>query len=362
MKNLKKILKFKRELRDDLISLYYAGKFSDQFTDLMIQLTQHEEHEEIKNNLSYLMVEVFQNIVRYKKENKQKYEIFSLRSIDDHLHIFSSNVVDLSSYSILKDKLKDINEKNPDDLKKLYLEILKAGVFGEKGGAGLGLLQMARRSSNPIQYNFSPVNEESKLFQYQLDFSINKGERIHERDKVFIGENITLLEQIYDEDIIFLFKGDFKKENANAILNIIQANTRFQTKNKEFNDYRVFHTAVELIQNISRHGKDVGGSIEGVFCLMRNDSGFYLATGNYIKNGEFGKVEDHFNKLNNYKGNDLQKVYLKTLKENAITESNQAGVGLIDVRRYNLSPFDFDIITDNNGFYLTAGVLIPFYI
>ena len=104
MKNLKKILKFKRELRDDLISLYYAGKFSDQFTDLMIQLTQHEEHEEIKNNLSYLMVEVFQNIVRYKKENKQKYEIFSLRSIDDPLHIFSSNVVDLSSYSILKEK------------------------------------------------------------------------------------------------------------------------------------------------------------------------------------------------------------------------------------------------------------------
>ena len=76
-----------------------------------------------------------------QKENKQKYEIFSLRSIDDHLHIFSSNVVDLSSYSILKDKLKDINEKDPDDLKKLYLEILKAGVFGEKGGAGLGLLQ-----------------------------------------------------------------------------------------------------------------------------------------------------------------------------------------------------------------------------
>ena len=118
------------------------------------------------------------------------------------------------------------------------------------------------------------------------------------------------------------------------------------------NSYKIFQDTEKML----------GGSIEGVFCLMRNDSGFYLATGNYIKNGEFEKVEDHFNKLNNYKGDDLQKVYLKTLKENAITESNQAGVGLIDVRRYNLSPFDFDIITDNNGFYLTAGVLIPFYI
>jgi hypothetical protein len=362
LKQLKKILKFKRELKNDLISLYYAGKFSDQFTDLMIQLTQHEEHEEIKNNLSYLMVEVFQNIVRYKKDAKSKYEIFGLRSIEDNLHIFSSNVVDFSSYSLLKEKLQDINEKEPDDLKKLYLEILKAGVFGEKGGAGLGLLQMARRSSNPIQYDFSAINNDAKLFQYQLDFSINKGERILERDKIDIRDNITLFKEIHDEDIIFLFKGDFKKENANAILSIIQANTRFQTKNKEFNDYRVFHTAVELIQNISRHGKNVGGAVEGVFCLMKNENGFYLATGNYIKNGEFGKAEDHFNKLNNFEGDDLQKIYLKTLKENAITESNRAGVGLIDVRRYNQSQFDFDIITDDIGFYLTAGVLIPFYI
>ena len=74
-----------------------------------------------------------------------------MKFLDDHLHIFSSNVVDLSSYSILKDKLKDINEKNPDDLKKLYLEILKAGVFGEKGGAGLGLFKWL--DALQIQFN-----------------------------------------------------------------------------------------------------------------------------------------------------------------------------------------------------------------
>ena len=61
--------------------------------------------------------------------------------------------------------------------------------------AGLGLLQMARRSSNPIQYDFSSINNDAKLFQYQLDFSINKGERILERDKIDIRDNITLLKR-----------------------------------------------------------------------------------------------------------------------------------------------------------------------
>ena len=362
MKQLKKILKFKRELRNDLISLYYAGKFSDQFTDLMIQLTQHEEHEDIKNNLSYLMVEVFQNIVRYKKDEKSKYEIFGLRSIEDNLHIFSSNVVDVSSYSLLKEKLQNINEKEPDDLKKLYLEILKAGVFGKKGGAGLGLLQMARRSSNPIQYDFSAINNDAKLFQYQLDFSINKGERILERDKIDIRDNITLFKEIHDEDIIFLFKGDFKKENANAILSIIQANTRFQTKNKEFNDYRVFHTAVELIQNISRHGRIVTNITEGIFCLIKDKNGFYLSSGNYIKEDQLSSVKDNFNFINKIDNSDLNNIYLKKLKENSRSESNQAGIGLIDVRRYNQSKFDYDIINDNIGYYLCTGILIPFNI
>ena len=74
-------------------------------------------------------------------------------------------------------------------------------------------------------------------------------------------------------------------------MSIIQANTRFQTKNKEFNDYRVFHTAVELIQNISRHGKDVAGSVEGVFCLMKNENGFTLLLVIILKMGSSVKLK-----------------------------------------------------------------------
>ena len=153
--------------------------------------------------------------------------------------------------------------------------------FGEKGGAGLGLLQMARRSSNPIQYNFSPVNDKSKLFQYQIDFSIHKGERILERDKVLIGENITLLEEIYDEDIIFLFKGDFKKKMLMLFLISSRQILGFKQK-KEFNDYRVFTLPLNL-SKIFQDTEKMLGDLSRVFCLIRNHNGFYLSTGNYKK-------------------------------------------------------------------------------
>ena len=362
MKNLEKIFSLKKELESDLISLFYAGIFNDSFTDLLTQLTQHEDHKSIKNNLSYLMVEVFQNIIRYKNEEESKYEIFGLRSIEENLHLFSSNLINQEKEVFIKDKLNEINKKDKKELKKIYFDSLKSGVYGEKGGAGLGLLQMARKSANPIQFKFSEANDKSKLFQYQLDFSVNRGEKISDTQIVNIKNNISLYKNIYDDGVIFLFKGDFNKENANAILNIIQANTKSNSKEKKNNNYRIFHTSVELIQNISRHGRIVNNITEGIFCLIKDKNGFYLSSGNYIKEDQLSSVKDNFNFINKIDNSDLNNIYLKKLKENSRSESNQAGIGLIDVRRYNQSKFDYDIINDNIGYYLCTGILIPFNI
>ena len=70
-------------------------------------------------------------------------------------------------------------------------------------------------------------------------------------------------------------------------------------------------------------------------------------------------VSTFINKIDN---SDLNNMYLKKLKENSRSVSNQAGIGLIDVRRYNQSKFDYNIITDNIGYYLCTGILIPFNI
>ena len=48
MKHLHKIYEYKKELRNDLVSLFYAGLFSDSFTELLVQLTDHDEHAGVK--------------------------------------------------------------------------------------------------------------------------------------------------------------------------------------------------------------------------------------------------------------------------------------------------------------------------
>ena len=56
--------------------------------------------------------------------------------------------------------------------------------------------------------------------------------------------------------------------------------------------------------------------------------------------------EELVNSFNSYSVGELTTQYLRALKENAFIENNSAGVGLIDIRRYNHSKIDFKIKKD----------------
>ena len=74
---------------------------------------------------------------------------------------------------------------------------------------------------------------------------------------------------------------------------------------------------------------------------------------------EISNTEDYLLQLNNYSVDELKQLYLETLKKNALRDDANAGVGLIDVRRYNQSLIDYEIHKYDNGCYLSMGVFIP---
>jgi len=51
-----------------------------------------------------------------------------------------------------------------EELKTYYLEALGSSELSAKGGAGLGMIEMARKSGNRIEYSFDPVNERMSFF------------------------------------------------------------------------------------------------------------------------------------------------------------------------------------------------------
>jgi len=167
-----------------------------------------------------------------------------------------------------------------------------------------------------------------------------------------IQENLALNDFLIEHNIVFLYKGDFNDEVLSPMLNVLENNTG---NRKDTVGYKIYHTAVELIQNVTRHIATVADKKEGIFSLNKTPKGYYLSTGNYMKdNGESFKA--FVDKINNLNKEEMDALYRQELKKSIKNEGNNAGVGLIDLRRNLLTPLDVEIKQDKSGNYLVIGI------
>jgi hypothetical protein len=60
---------------------------------------------------------------------------------------------------MIKDQVDELRSLGPDELKALYKERRKNPPPEGSRGAGLGLIEMARKASRPIEIDFTPVDE-----------------------------------------------------------------------------------------------------------------------------------------------------------------------------------------------------------
>ncbi len=344
-------------LHKDKICLYYHGLFDDMFTDKLILLIDQDVEKKAKKRTALLISESFQNIVRHgdNELGGKNSSLFGIRGIAQFIHIFSFNLVDTDTRSLLETRLKEINSLNKEQIKAYYTETLQKGEMSEKGGAGLGLIEMARKSERPIQKEFKERDKNIHAFYMQVDLMTQEAlENENTCDPLPIQQNEVLHQLITDYDIIFLFKGDFSSEIMNPMFHIMKENTTDGGKNT---GYKIFHPAVELMQNVARHGCETEGRNEGIFSMNKTSKGYYLCTGNYT-DGNVQQLREQVNRLNSLNKEELDNLYREVLKENAKNENNNAGVGLIDLKRKNNNPIQLSCLSDSSGNYVIIGVEI----
>lgn len=125
-----------------------------------------------------VMIEALENIYKYSDQFKNDPVIlknylptFKLEREKNSYIISVSNPVRKKDAIRLKEKIDLVNQKSAEELKILYRQTISNGKFTEKGGAGLGIIEMAKISGNPLVYKFSPLNEEFDLYSLQICFT-----------------------------------------------------------------------------------------------------------------------------------------------------------------------------------------------
>lgn len=351
---------FYRFLQYDHLSYFYQGVFNDDITDWLISLSQKnienvQDFSKLKKKVSFLMAECFQNIIRHIDDNKAKIKqntgLFMARNIGSTYYIASSNTLKNDEIANLKQKLEEINTLDKSELKQAYLDILTAGGLSDKGGAGLGLIEMARKSGQKLEYDFREVDDDTSFFYLQVKLIKEKENQAKER---IIP--ISLVKQFHEEmtkdNILLVYKGDFSQEAIIPVLKMFENN--IQNEIKDFNlKKKAYHIVVETLQNISKHAYEINNTREGMFLIGKTKDRYVLNAGNLIKREEEENIKNRLDKLNNTNPEDLRKLYIEALKKTRMKEGLSAGLGFIDIARESKQQisYRFDSIDNELSFF-----------
>ena len=355
-KEINELTLFEGLQREDLVYVY-RGLFSQAITDSIIALTENNltlvgESPKLKKRVFSIMVECLQNITRHQfidgRENVSADQsgMFVICNKDKSYQMTSGNVVNNEAIPHLTELLEKVNCLDKDALKLYYKQVLEDGSISSKGGAGLGLIEMARKSGNKLFYSFEKIDDAISYFYMNTSISQQLDEV--SIDFIDIQDVVALHKFILQKNIMLIFNGGLNQKSLMDILSLIneQAFGRLERKKKMYN------AMVEMLQNVVKHGakldKEKEGGNPALFFISQNDDDFILSAGNYVHKSAVSKIEEKINHLNSLETKELEDYYTKCLLNFDIDNSKEAGLGFIDLRIKSCHKIQYEITPVND--------------
>jgi hypothetical protein len=140
------IYDFYNKMEQDSIMLSFKGNVTSELLTSILQIMESKmeklnEPNRIKKKVYNILVEELQNLY----------------------HIANVNAVKLRS------RLEKINSLEPEELKAYYKEVLNNGMMSDKGGGGLGMIDIARKSGKRLDFDFQKVDEEFSFYSLNIN-------------------------------------------------------------------------------------------------------------------------------------------------------------------------------------------------
>jgi len=143
------------------VILYYKGNIdSDVINDLLdkaeYKLAEANEQSRLRKKVYNVLVESLQNLYHhvdkvpddFEDQKSEKFGILIVDKVTGGYKIITGNFVLTLNVSKLEGKINKINSSTHEEIKELYKFILNHQRISEKGGGGLGLVDIARKTGN----------------------------------------------------------------------------------------------------------------------------------------------------------------------------------------------------------------------
>ncbi len=341
-----------KDFTNEKLSLAYFGVFNDQITKMLIDLcadsvSKTKHLSKLSRKASFLVAESFQNIIKHgiiEKDNisviQYSKDFFQISILEDRVVISSANVIEDSNVDKLNKNIDYINSLNSDELRNYKKERLVKGTLSEKGGAGLGLIEMVRKSGLPLKKHFISLTEGYSLVILNIEVPILNDLGEHKVDIDRIGK---LYKRLVEDGILMIYKGDFSSTSNSYLIDML--NNNFIKDNKiSSNNIKKIIAIIEVLQNVSKHGKKIDGSIKGIFALSLIDNDLYIECGNFVKREDYNELKKNLETIKSGSIDDIEKMYAEKMAVLYMSDNDNAGIGMLEIARFTKNTFTYSFI------------------
>jgi hypothetical protein len=158
----------------------FSGSFSHSLIEeLGVAVRKYLETDHVQKSAMMdvfsVYVEASQNVRNYTTQKLKNGDvsigqssIVVIAKRETHYEVNAGNMIERADVAALKERLELLRRLDKPGLKTLYKEQLRKERAPGAYGAGLGLIDMARRSSAPLDFDFADIDEDYSFFSLRV--------------------------------------------------------------------------------------------------------------------------------------------------------------------------------------------------
>ena len=169
------VTKFHQAIKEHNIVLVYEGEVTQNITKAFTSMTEEKLEDEkdstkTQKRVYHVMVECLQNVCKHADHEDTGLPyvpgkgIFIVSNSDDEYVVTTGNVVNNEKKEVIEAMLERFNNLSEEEIKEEYKKMIKESRLSEKAGAGLGFIDIVKKTGNQIEYAFKKINDKSYFF------------------------------------------------------------------------------------------------------------------------------------------------------------------------------------------------------
>ena len=350
-------------MKERLMFVYRGVVTNENSSSLLMLLEKEMESSEFgfigRKRLFMFVLESLQNVSRHSDGDEHgDMSLVVYSKTGSGYTVSTGNVIESDKIENLKSKLEEINNLDAGEIRSVYRQMLSNAEFSSKGGAGLGLIEMAKKTGNKLDYDFIKLND--KLSYFILSKTVDSGGvGMHSPDKerTFRGDAVTQLERLMAENNIYLiWSGHLSPDIGKEVISFTE--TKLSEEDVDSGLRRkVFSILVESLDNVAKYSPGIEAEEKyGMpVAVIRLEGRIYtVTTGNLIENDRIPTLVEKIDLINKCDKAELIQMFKEALMKQTIDSESTGNLGLIEMARKSAKKLDykFDKINDQYSYYV----------